>query len=217
VPGVASYTINAKWTFAIDVETGRQIWRTPVQYEPGSTRAASTIYRGAPVIYNGKLLRVTADHVYAQRPAICDGRLGPGRRPCAPRRRQRGADQGLAVDVRDHARVARPSFAGIALFATINVGQRLSGSNIARMAKKVPAFLRAEIRKEALRIRGGKGQAVGIAGTVALRGESGAAALPAVSRVANAQTISARTHRGENDNSSAISSTSNPNDKSHSA
>ena len=55
------YTINAKWTFAIDVETGRQIWRTPVQYEPGSTRATSAIYRGAPVIYNGKLFRVTAD------------------------------------------------------------------------------------------------------------------------------------------------------------
>jgi alcohol dehydrogenase (cytochrome c) len=55
------YTINARWTFAIDVETGRQIWRTPVQYEPGSTRATSAIYRGAPVIYNGKLFRVTAD------------------------------------------------------------------------------------------------------------------------------------------------------------
>jgi glucose dehydrogenase len=27
------YVINGKWTFAIDVETGRQIWRTPVQYE----------------------------------------------------------------------------------------------------------------------------------------------------------------------------------------
>ena len=23
------YVINGKWTFAIDVETGRQIWRTP--------------------------------------------------------------------------------------------------------------------------------------------------------------------------------------------
>jgi alcohol dehydrogenase (cytochrome c) len=56
------YAINAKWTFAINVENGRQIWRTPVQYEPGSTRAASAIYRGAPVIYNGKLLRVTADN-----------------------------------------------------------------------------------------------------------------------------------------------------------
>jgi alcohol dehydrogenase (cytochrome c) len=56
------YAINAKWTFAINVENGRQIWRTPVQYEPGSTRAASAIYRGAPVIHNGKLLRVTADN-----------------------------------------------------------------------------------------------------------------------------------------------------------
>ena len=25
------YIINGKWSFAIDVETGRQIWRTPVQ------------------------------------------------------------------------------------------------------------------------------------------------------------------------------------------
>ena len=52
------YAINAKWTFAINVETGRQIWRTPVQYEPGSTRAATAIYRGAPAIYNGKLFRI---------------------------------------------------------------------------------------------------------------------------------------------------------------
>jgi len=44
------YAINAKWTFAIDVETGRQIWRTPVQVEPGMTRANAAIYRGAPVI-----------------------------------------------------------------------------------------------------------------------------------------------------------------------
>ena len=29
------YVINGRWTFAIDVETGRQIWRTPVQIEPG--------------------------------------------------------------------------------------------------------------------------------------------------------------------------------------
>jgi alcohol dehydrogenase (cytochrome c) len=59
--GVA-YAINAKWTFAIDVETGHQIWRTPVQYEPGSARAATAIYRGAPAIYNGKLFRVTVDN-----------------------------------------------------------------------------------------------------------------------------------------------------------
>ena len=54
------YTINGKWTFAIDVETGRQIWRTPVELEPGTTRAA--INRGAPAIYNGKLFRVTLDN-----------------------------------------------------------------------------------------------------------------------------------------------------------
>src|SRR5215467_888233 len=42
------YAINGKWTFAIDVETGRQIWRTPVETEPGVTRAAIT--RGAATI-----------------------------------------------------------------------------------------------------------------------------------------------------------------------
>jgi alcohol dehydrogenase (cytochrome c) len=58
------YVINGKWTFAIDVETGRQIWRTPVQIEPGVTREAIT--RGATTIYNGKIFRVTIDnHVVA--------------------------------------------------------------------------------------------------------------------------------------------------------
>src|SRR5215218_5818544 len=47
------YAINGKWTFAIDVETGRQIWRTPVDVEPGVQRTAIT--RGAATIYNGKL------------------------------------------------------------------------------------------------------------------------------------------------------------------
>ena len=60
----AMYVINGKWTFAIDVETGRQIWRTPVQLEPGVQRAAIT--RGAATIYNGKVFRVTIDnHVLA--------------------------------------------------------------------------------------------------------------------------------------------------------
>src|SRR6266851_6257405 len=45
------YVINGKWTIAIDVETGRQIWRTPVQLESNVERAAFN--RGAPVIYNG--------------------------------------------------------------------------------------------------------------------------------------------------------------------
>jgi len=54
------YVINGKWTFAIDVETGRQIWRTPVKLEPGVQRSA--INRGAATIYNGKLFRVTIDN-----------------------------------------------------------------------------------------------------------------------------------------------------------
>jgi alcohol dehydrogenase (cytochrome c) len=53
------YVINGKWTFAIDVETGRQIWRTPVKLEPEVQRSA--INRGAATIYNGKLFRVTID------------------------------------------------------------------------------------------------------------------------------------------------------------
>ncbi len=58
------YVINGKWTFAIDVETGRMIWRTPVELESGITRAAFN--RGAATIYNGKVFRVTIDnHVLA--------------------------------------------------------------------------------------------------------------------------------------------------------
>src|ERR1700704_3454841 len=36
------YAINGKWTFAIDVETGRQVWRTAVELEPGVQRTAIT-------------------------------------------------------------------------------------------------------------------------------------------------------------------------------
>jgi alcohol dehydrogenase (cytochrome c) len=54
------YVINGKWTFALDVETGRQIWRTPVTLE-GEARGAP-ITRGAATIYNGKLFRVTFDN-----------------------------------------------------------------------------------------------------------------------------------------------------------
>jgi len=54
------YVINGRWTFALDVQTGRQIWRTPVALEAGTVGAAIT--RGAPAIYNGKLFRVTYDN-----------------------------------------------------------------------------------------------------------------------------------------------------------
>jgi alcohol dehydrogenase (cytochrome c) len=58
------YVINGRWTFAIDVETGKQIWRTAVKLEPQARRAA--FHRGAATIYGGKLFRVTIDdHILA--------------------------------------------------------------------------------------------------------------------------------------------------------
>jgi alcohol dehydrogenase (cytochrome c) len=54
------YVVNGKWTFAIDVETGHQIWRTPVKLESGVTRSAFN--RGAATIYHGKVFRVTIDN-----------------------------------------------------------------------------------------------------------------------------------------------------------
>src|ERR1700756_4019513 len=53
------YVINGRWTFALEVETGRQIWRTPVALEPGTRGAPIT--RGAATIYQGKLFRITYD------------------------------------------------------------------------------------------------------------------------------------------------------------
>jgi alcohol dehydrogenase (cytochrome c) len=58
------YLVNGKWTFAIDVETGQQIWRTRAELEAGTSRVP--INRGAPILYNGKLFRVTVDnHIVA--------------------------------------------------------------------------------------------------------------------------------------------------------
>jgi alcohol dehydrogenase (cytochrome c) len=59
------YVINGKWSFAIDIDTGRQIWRTPVKLEPDMPQRLNYT-RGAATIYNGKLFRVTLDnHVLA--------------------------------------------------------------------------------------------------------------------------------------------------------
>ncbi len=58
--GGVMYVINGKWTFAIDVDTGRQIWRTSVTLEEGTRRTAFT--RGAPTLYEGGLFRVTLDN-----------------------------------------------------------------------------------------------------------------------------------------------------------
>ena len=62
------YVVNGNWTFAIDVATGRQIWRTPVQYERGALRVATSgaLMRGPATIYQGRLFRQTVDaHVLA--------------------------------------------------------------------------------------------------------------------------------------------------------
>jgi len=62
------YVVNGNWTFAIDVGTGRQIWRTPVTYDRGALRMTTggAYMRGAATIYNGKVFRQTIDgHVLA--------------------------------------------------------------------------------------------------------------------------------------------------------
>ena len=62
------YIVNGHQTIALDVATGRQIWRTPVEYDRAVLRIsnAGAIMRGIPVLYNGKLYRTTLDaHVLA--------------------------------------------------------------------------------------------------------------------------------------------------------
>src|SRR5881628_3666314 len=61
------YVTNAAWTFAIDVATGRQIWRTEVGYDPDTLRVVCCgVSNKGPAIYNGKLFRTTLDaHVVA--------------------------------------------------------------------------------------------------------------------------------------------------------
>jgi alcohol dehydrogenase (cytochrome c) len=57
------YVVNGNWTFAIDVATGRQIWRTPVTYDRAALRVTTSgaYIRGAATIYNGKLFRQNVD------------------------------------------------------------------------------------------------------------------------------------------------------------
>ena len=58
------YYINGNWTFAVDVDSGRQIWRAPVTLEEGTRR--NPFNRGAATLYEGRLFRVTVDnHVLA--------------------------------------------------------------------------------------------------------------------------------------------------------
>src|SRR5258708_1396933 len=62
------YVVNGNWTFALDVASGQQIWRTPVEYERAAARVGNpgVIVRGPATIYNGKLFRESIDcHVIA--------------------------------------------------------------------------------------------------------------------------------------------------------
>lgn len=62
------YVVNGNWTFAIDLETGRQIWRTPVNFDRAALRVSGggALLRGPATIYNGKLFRQALDaHVVA--------------------------------------------------------------------------------------------------------------------------------------------------------
>jgi alcohol dehydrogenase (cytochrome c) len=62
------YVVNGNWTFAIDIATGRQVWRTPAQYDRAALRVTTggAYLRGAATIYNGKLFRQNVDgHVVA--------------------------------------------------------------------------------------------------------------------------------------------------------
>ena len=56
------YVTNAKATVAIDVATGKQIWRTPVEWVPETPRivCCGVSNKGA-AIYNGKIYRTTLD------------------------------------------------------------------------------------------------------------------------------------------------------------
>jgi alcohol dehydrogenase (cytochrome c) len=57
------YIVNGNWTYALDVATGKQLWKTPAQYERGALRVAGggALMRGPATIYNGKLYRQTLD------------------------------------------------------------------------------------------------------------------------------------------------------------
>ncbi|MEQ1772500.1 MAG: PQQ-dependent dehydrogenase, methanol/ethanol family [Burkholderiales bacterium] len=56
------YVTNAAWTFAIDVATGKQVWRTAVDYDPGTPRVVCCgVSNKGAAIYNGKVFRTTLD------------------------------------------------------------------------------------------------------------------------------------------------------------
>ena len=61
------FAANAENTVAIDVATGKQLWRTPVDFDPATPRVVCCgISNKGPAVYNGKVYRGTLDaHVVA--------------------------------------------------------------------------------------------------------------------------------------------------------
>ena len=56
------YVTNADNTVAIDIESGKQLWRTPVEWDPATPRVVCCgVSNKGPAIYNGKLFRGTLD------------------------------------------------------------------------------------------------------------------------------------------------------------
>ena len=83
--GVLYVTTNSA-TIAIDAKTGKQIWKTKVEYPPETPRivCCGIINRGA-AIYDGKIFRTTLDAKSSRstpRPArSCGGRMRSTSRP----------------------------------------------------------------------------------------------------------------------------------------
>jgi alcohol dehydrogenase (cytochrome c) len=61
------YVSNAKWTVAIDALTGKQLWRTAVDFVPETPRVVCCgVSNKGVALYNGKVFRTTLDaHVVA--------------------------------------------------------------------------------------------------------------------------------------------------------
>jgi alcohol dehydrogenase (cytochrome c) len=61
------FVTNADATIAIDVASGKQLWRTPVEWDPATPRIVCCgISNKGPALYNGKVFRGTLDaHVVA--------------------------------------------------------------------------------------------------------------------------------------------------------
>ena len=61
------YVSDAKWTIAIDAVSGKQLWRTPVDYDPDTPRVVCCGVSNKGVsLYKGMVFRTTLDaHVVA--------------------------------------------------------------------------------------------------------------------------------------------------------